>query len=285
MVGLPAPSASSSSSFGPFWRGIENWDEAGKKFLACLTIFVVGFALNDVASGAAMYRSRDLLDTPRTHPPQPDVGWDIVGAPSTAVCGAHVNSTLPTYVLLGFMLACLFRMMVFDIRGAYVWMRFAVLEGVLLLLRATTVWVTSLDNPWPGCDDCGQGSKKCPTTLWGCVSLTALGGFPFFDCGDSVFSGHTLQYILCGLIWTRFYRGPARNFLLVVVWACVGWGLWSLLSCRFHYTLDLIVAIYLAAALWWLWDVMDGLASSSNPSGVARFVRWVSWPSPRELAK
>lgn len=115
----------------------------------------------DVMTGVAMYRSRALLQSPASHPTLPDVGFDLI-PDFNAIC--H-SSQIESYFLLSVMrtrplpphqsdesafdltiliVYTLFRMMVFQEGGVNIFCRFAVVDGVLLLLRGTTVAVTSV---------------------------------------------------------------------------------------------------------------------------------------------
>jgi hypothetical protein len=116
-----------------------------------------------------MFRSRNLLNNPTQNPVLPDIGFDLL--PYSSICE---NSLLPTYLLLFLMCTRLnkdfiilistqqrihisskfffpvvtfCRMILFDDQGVIVFCRFAIVDGIVMSLRATTVAVTSVLTP------------------------------------------------------------------------------------------------------------------------------------------
>lgn len=166
--------------------------------------------------------------------------------------------------------------------GWKVFCRFAICDGILMLMRGTTgsilhsspyplilVAVTSLNNPWPQCYECGIDGG-CPETLFECVSYT-VSRFPFvlfppldmliltmqYDCGDLIFSGHTVHFLLTFYSWisyrARAFKVVSSRFpffvdklislqieIILNAFAAL-FGISMLLSCRFHYTIDIVV--------------------------------------------
>ncbi len=70
---------------------------------------------------------------------------------------------------------------------------------------------------------------------------------PMKLCGGLIYSGHTCYFMLCALIWSRYgsSRWVARAFWLLLVA-----GAWALLSCRYHYTVDVVLAVGLCGLFW-----------------------------------
>eukprot|EP00163_Fabomonas_tropica_P017634 TRINITY_DN3132_c0_g1_i3.p1 TRINITY_DN3132_c0_g1~~TRINITY_DN3132_c0_g1_i3.p1 ORF type:complete len:141 (-),score=12.31 TRINITY_DN3132_c0_g1_i3:354-776(-) len=64
------------------------------------------------------------------------------------------------------------------------------------------------------------------------VQMLTLSKFPFFSCGDLMFSGHTVHYILMALIWTTYYAGENKKRVLTAYWAVTLFGVSTLLSMR-----------------------------------------------------
>eukprot|EP01128_Nolandella_sp_AFSM9_P000870 TRINITY_DN10997_c0_g1_i1.p1 TRINITY_DN10997_c0_g1~~TRINITY_DN10997_c0_g1_i1.p1 ORF type:complete len:244 (+),score=12.94 TRINITY_DN10997_c0_g1_i1:57-734(+) len=223
-------------------------------------------------TGVAMYRARDLLQDPTAHPTLPDIGFDIIPTVD-ALC---VYSNIESYFLITVMLYTLVRMMLTGPDGWMVFCRFAVCDGILMMLRATTVSVTSLNNPWPECFQCGIESG-CPSSLLECITYT-VSRFPFYDCGDLIFSGHTVHFLLTGFVWIS-YSDRATKVEMIANFFCVIIGLSMLLSCRFHYSIDILVAFYLTTAVWFGYHYAT-LTYIPLLSGVAQ---WMSTSSQRSL--
>lgn len=115
------------------------------------------------------------------------------------------------------------------------------------LLRSLSMLVTSLPDPRP---DCIRVRANFFTT------------FVLHRCGDCVFSGHaSLLTIFFLYAWTVRSRqdgpdGPKtrpslRLFRAMSSVSLLG-GSWAILANRAHYTVDLVVAIYTCATLWFV---------------------------------
>jgi len=167
-------------------------------------------------------------------------------------------------------------MMVFERDGVEIFCRFGVCDGVLMVLRSTTVAATSLNNPWPECNQCGT-MGSCPSSIWEAITYT-MQRFPFYDCGDLIFSGHTVHFVLCGLVWAT-YASAGKRVEGRAVWVAVVSGLGMLLSCRFHYSIDIVVAFYLTLAVWLLWDY----AAKVDLGLPSTLVRWFHGAAPPQL--
>jgi hypothetical protein len=169
-----------------------------KAILVATGFFIISFLLNDVMGGVAMYRMpKPAYGWPRRpelpNPVLPDLGFDLLPE-----CG---SVSIPTNILLFLMAITATRFLLFDRQRFEIYCRFFVCDAVLLLFRSITIVATSLNNPSPDCYNCGQAA--CPPTLWGCILLT-LSKFPFFSCGDMMFSGHTVHFALCALTWSYY---------------------------------------------------------------------------------
>lgn len=77
--------------------------------------------------------------------------------------------------------------------------------------------------------------------------------FRLHRCGDCIFSGHTAVLVVMLLYWlshegpaarlTRYFRHATLMFFLA--------GIWAILANRAHYTVDIVVAVYTSAGVWW----------------------------------
>jgi hypothetical protein len=70
-------------------------------------------------------------------------------------------------------------------------------------------------------------------------------------CGDMMFSGHTVPFVLVALSWRDLDLGPGG-----CVYAACALGLASLVVLRLHYTIDVLVGMALTALQW---NVAPGL--------------------------
>lgn len=133
----------------------------------------------------------------------------------------------------------------------------------------------------------------CPDSVIECITYTLV-RFPFYDCGDLIFSYDPARFLHSiprsrsrltpPAAATRFTSSwlassgsltpprPSRrssplllppshqlaSLLLQVetkiVWAAIFLGFSMLLSCRFHYSIDILIAIYFTVAAWFGWN-------------------------------
>lgn len=77
------------------------------------------------------------------------------------------------------------------------------------------------------------------------------------NCGDLIFSGHMLQAVTCTLV-VQFYATyilPDRiaMLLMITLWCLMPLQIFFVLSTRNHYSVDVVVASYLAPLNWLAW--------------------------------
>lgn len=137
--------------------------------------------------------------------------------------------------------------------------RFFVVYGTLMLMRSTTVLMTALPDPYFRCltMETGTFGHRWSTIPWGRVVskfITLFDGSASgsLTCGDLIFSGHTIVFVLCALVWHTYYR-PSHvwiNPMKLVIWALSVVGTVLLLVTRMHWTIDIGLAYYITTTLW-----------------------------------
>lgn len=118
------------------------------------------------------------------------------------------------------------------------------------------MFTTSLPDPRPGCQQ---------------VSLDRIfTNVSLHRCGDCVFSGHTMMMTFCFLFWLstskrslcsvkKLTENPSSQRLVMALlilmriesFLAMIAGIMMILLNRAHYTVDVVVAIYVACGLWW----------------------------------
>lgn len=164
----------------------------------------------------------------------PDVGFDLI---------PYVDHDVATRLLVCFMLVS-FCVCLHSKKRWEMMSRFMLVDAILLFMRGFTVVATSMNNPYPPCYNCGHDS--CPSSVWTSVWWT-VSKFPFFDCGDLMFSGHTVHFLLMALLWNRFCSHKA---LKMIVWSYTIPGIFTLIACRMHYTNDVLIGFFLTLFVW-----------------------------------
>ncbi|KAG0343121.1 sphingomyelin synthase [Podila humilis] len=145
------------------------------------------------------------------------------------------------------------------------------------LMRITTVAITSFPDPRSGCQ---HTVGEFFTT------------FQLHRCGDCMFSGHTVIFVISALVWTShgYHRFPRRYrwlawICMLFAWAlCIG-SAFIVIANRAHYTVDVLVAFYIAGGNWYLLTYLfdryiedkDRLHDLTHP--------WGDGPDPRPHAQ
>ncbi|KAJ2403332.1 hypothetical protein GGI23_000037 [Coemansia sp. RSA 2559] len=115
--------------------------------------------------------------------------------------------------------------------------RIAWMVTVLYFLRSITISVTTMPPPRPACD------IFMPRNIWEILKATPqiLAG-TMSQCTDDMFSGHTVLFTLSFL----YLRTYATHWAVVVYSAVHAVaGILSVLLARYHYTVDVVVAVLL----------------------------------------
>eukprot|EP00033_Pygsuia_biforma_P004228 GCRY01004637.1.p1 GENE.GCRY01004637.1~~GCRY01004637.1.p1 ORF type:complete len:298 (-),score=29.86 GCRY01004637.1:406-1299(-) len=116
--------------------------------------------------------------------------------------------------------------------------RMLILHALLLLMRDITMMATSLPDPNPKCNLVGHRHREV---------------FELFNplyghtCGDLVFSGHTTLICLLAMVWHDYF---SSTVVRVFVWIYTVGIMLTLTAARMHYTLDIILGLFLTVRLW-----------------------------------
>ncbi|KAF8944577.1 hypothetical protein BGZ47_004047 [Haplosporangium gracile] len=130
-------------------------------------------------------------------------------------------------------------------RPLYLLCKVLLIWSLCNIMRITTVAITSMPDPRDGCI---RSVGEFFTT------------FSLHRCGDCMFSGHTVIFVISALVWTShgYHRFPARLrwlgiLCLVFVWSlCIGSAI-IVIANRAHYTSDVLVAFYVAGGNFYFW--------------------------------
>ncbi|KAJ2612944.1 hypothetical protein H4S08_002479 [Coemansia sp. RSA 1365] len=115
--------------------------------------------------------------------------------------------------------------------------------GLASLIRITTVAITSVPDPRPSCQ-----------YVEGNVFTT----FTLHRCGDAIYSGHTLIFVVCAMMWTSFApKNLVGRVMTTCAWCLCIAGSLIVIANRAHYTIDVLLAWYIAPGAWytvaWFW--------------------------------
>ncbi|GAA5795801.1 hypothetical protein HPULCUR_001163 [Helicostylum pulchrum] len=125
--------------------------------------------------------------------------------------------------------------------------RWAFIMGFLYIFRGITLLVTTL--PSSLIDECRPPEVELTGTVGQRFAfITQVIGGTALTCTDNIFSGHTALMFSCCMIWrvhSRFHRVYSW-----VVYLLSTAGILMILFTRFHYTVDVVLAIYITYTTW-----------------------------------
>lgn len=131
------------------------------------------------------------------------------------------------------------------------------IAGSLFLLRSMTMFVTSLSVPnkhtecavmqdaYPNGEITFENRVRVAIRIGMGFGLTTMG---VQTCGDYMFSGHTAVLTLLNHIITEY--GPKWQWLHCLAWLLNAFGAFFVLAAHEHYTLDVVVALYITSRMF-----------------------------------
>jgi hypothetical protein len=210
-----------------------------------------------------------VFRAPKFHP-LPDVVHDFLPDISQIYVG---TTQVPGRVISDFFVVFLVAVTLYFIlthpMRVIILKRFVVVYGCLALARGLVVALTTLPDAFPSCHVISNGTQSYRDINYRLVLMKTLQLITFFhgdsnshpqlaphtdNChGDMIYSGHTVILTLCCLCWHTYYPrtdGSAPNPVKLLIWFVGILGVLSVVSSRFHYTIDVILGAYFALAVW-----------------------------------
>lgn len=121
------------------------------------------------------------------------------------------------------------------VRAALVAREVMMLHGVLVLVRASTVAVTTMPSPVRAC----RNLQAVPDTGYHFVPIW---------CNDCLFSGHASTFFLCACVWSC---SRAHVLVKALAWVTAAAASFMSVAVRDHYSVDVLVAFYITALAAW----------------------------------
>jgi len=173
---------------------------------------------------------------PRQISELPDLGFEILPVLD------NQNTNIPNGLMTFAIVATVVRALFHD-KGVTMVRRFLVIHGVTALFRCVCLAATSYPDPNKLCQ-----SYRSPETA-GAFWLETIIHHGFLTCGDLMFSGHTLIYVLCALTWHKWTSFIEK----VVIWILMIGACISLVATHMHYTDDVIIAFYISVTSFYIY--------------------------------
>ena len=211
--------------------------------------------------------------------PLPDIGFLLI--PRLHV--AHLPDVWNAILVLGTAIPVL----LFHPAKVKILRRFAAIQGTCFLLRSITIMATILPNPY---DMCVNTSREDEIPMLEAFKVML---YMRTTCGDVLYSGHAANFTLMALIWQEYGRSfvsgvsgrskppslPLHSLdvsvddeqpdvdeyskewymgvlLPRIFWLVAVAGYFIIIACRFHYTVDVVVAIVVVAKQWGLYHMV-----------------------------
>ncbi|KAJ2303691.1 hypothetical protein IWW55_002799 [Coemansia sp. RSA 2706] len=224
------------------WRRIRrNWwlDRKCIGFLVGIGIvFGLSYYFMNVMANVASQRSKLIEDALGTRFTLPDVFFGFIG---------FVELLWMTDMFDALMFVPTAALVMSHERPWRVVSRLLLAWGLASLIRITTVAITSVPDPRPSCQY---------------VSGNVFTAFTLHRCGDAIYSGHTLIFVVCAMVWTSFApKNVVGRVLTTCAWGLCVAGSLIVIANRAHYTIDVLLAWYIAPGAWytvawfWYWQV------------------------------
>jgi len=196
--------------------------------------------------------------------PLPDFGYDII--PYWCPLYNHGSLNLQSTILMFFYILILLGAM-HKQNGRLILQRLLHLNSIIFLIRTCTVGITGIPQPNPRCQPIQSKSVSYIEAL----QFVMLRGFPPHACGDLIFSGHVACVLLCIVMFYKYdyFHGRCAYIVTMMMGAlsCL-----SVISCRSHYTVDVILAFYF---VYFVQDWYFVRCNSGDGSRVVKFIAWL----------
>jgi hypothetical protein len=176
----------------------------------------------------------------------------------------HVLKELPTFLMAFVVMFCF--MVPRDIMGlsqhpqvsykrGECWVRFFETRCILELMRACTVFATTMSDPHGLY--CTEIETHEVDNIWTTFTLAR--------CGDNIFSGHACHLLSAALciqtyvLPIQFGRTPRIYWILTAaLWLSIPCLCFYVVVSRMHYTVDVVLSCFLVPSVWFAWTGIGG---------------------------
>lgn len=174
--------------------------------------------------------------------------------------------------------------------------------GYVNVLRAICVIITSLPDSSPRCaSQFGHPSgeyKMQPMFPQNFKLALLLTLYPssIITCGDMIFSGHTVMLCMCAATISHYFRKseldtPIVRLLPSGTLFCLRaftimmalWGMLTIMGTRLHYTVDVLIAIYITFNCWTSYHNYTELVRTKRPTSILSLYRLFAWLEAEEV--
>jgi len=229
--------------------GVVMWRCASRQLAVAYIYWLVGLMCMATSTAISWFR------TPLYFPSLPDIGHDMLPMVIT-VWGMDAHRMCDSLMYLTATTTLVFALCTPGWR--IILRRFFVIYGTLMFLRSITLLATSLPDPYPLCEEYVPGTYDWGDMPWSEVLVEFMGMFgpnehASLTCGDLIFSGHTILFVLCAMTWHTYYT-PMHMYMLnpvkLSIWVISIIGTVLLIVTRMHWTIDIMLAYFITVVVW-----------------------------------
>ncbi|KAG0350725.1 sphingomyelin synthase [Podila minutissima] len=132
--------------------------------------------------------------------------------------------------------------------------------GTLSVFRSLTLSVTTLPTPK---EECVPSLK---TGFWDML-IVALQMIPgtVEACTDDIFSGHTVFMVTCAIQWRLYCK---NKWITLLSYIYISVGLYFVVATRLHYTVDVVLAVFITYAAWSIYIAMIDVVMEKEYFGI-----------------
>lgn len=183
---------------------------------------IIDIAINAVIFGIIGYISEfsaiNIVDIEKHHLPLFDIGFDNL---------AEISATLVNYALIA-IICCFLYLIIFN---KTLISHFIKTLNVLFAIRFLCFIATQVPPSKPNCFGRNHGEP----IIW-------VPEYKTFSCLDYMFSGHATFMTLIAIITHKYLYSPTFRMIITIITPII---LISIIAARLHYTVDVIVAIFM----------------------------------------
>ena len=255
------------------------------KLILSFIIWYTTYWIMGALGGAVAYMHFPRTDANQTEP-LPDYGYDLIPYWCPAI------PLLPHGNIQSVVLACLGAMIVSGVvvrwverkgacgrtilgtgDGRLILQRLFHLSSLIFITRSSTVGVTGLPQPNPTCVSV-QGFS---VTYHEAFQYVLDKGFPYHSCGDLIYSGHVGCIMTCMTVLHK-HNFLKNRMVAMFVWSVALLGTYSTISCRTHYTVDVVLALYFSYFLGeWYFIRVTGQTHGKIGRAIQWLEGWAGW--------
>jgi len=221
------------------------------KVITSLSLWFVSYMIMGIFGGSVAYMHFERRD--KSIPdPLPDFGYDVV--PYWCPRIPHVPHSNVQSVVLFILYSIILSgvalrwnpkhhpksgTVIWGGDGRLILQHMCHLNCLVFLTRTSVVGLTGLPQPNPKCIE----QQHFPVSFANALKFVMGRGFPPHACGDLIYSGHVGCTLICMAVLRR--HGFMRNRLTSsLIWIIAAIGIYFTISCRSHYSVDVMLAFY-----------------------------------------